>query len=209
MKHLIQHLLDNNIEEILNRSLLDCHVKGLHSIMLLECPEKTIRLYVATKEHELYKNLPENAANGLSIAFHPHHCNLTLHVVKGEILNWVAEVGEGKRGKALSKWKYQSAIKEGETRFKHIGYEKIDTVDYQWLKTGECSMMKANEIHTVGVGKGEVAAWLVYEGLENREYNPYCWSNTALDKEDFKGLYNKPTLEQIIDLLVEAELIAP
>src|SRR6478752_10393471 len=95
MKHLISHLIKNYLEEIVNKSLLHCHCKGLHSIMLLESPGKTIRLFISTPQSEMYKNLPETfnyeKATGeslfhskkMSIAFHPHHCNVTLHVING------------------------------------------------------------------------------------------------------------------------------
>jgi hypothetical protein len=209
MKALIFHLLQNHLDEIVQKSYLNCHVKGLHSIMLLDCPEKTIRLYVATKEHELYKNFPEYfRREGLSVAFHPHHCSLTLEVIKGNILNWIVreDLEDGKW--AIDKWFYQSAIKEGKARFNHLGVTVLKNVEYEFLGEGSSSFMSANVVHTVGVGEGEEAAWLVYEGKEDVNYQPYAYSNTDLSKENFDGLYQKPTKAEVLEILKEVDLLS-
>lgn len=80
MKELIKHLVNNHLDTIVEKSFLNCHVMGLHSIMLLESPEKTIRLFVSDGNSKLRKNTEENILKGKqTLAFHPHHCNITLH----------------------------------------------------------------------------------------------------------------------------------
>ena len=108
MKTLIKHLLENNLEEILSKSLLHCHCLGVHSIILLNSTAKTIRLYVAEKGNELYRNQPSRVSSGLpmAVSFHPHHCNLTIHVVKGILLNWI--VKESEIGFEIDKYLYQN-----------------------------------------------------------------------------------------------------
>lgn len=201
MNNLVKHLFDNNFDEILQRSLLNCHVKGLHSIMLSEHKGATIRLYVADTNHELYVNNEfDILTHDLSIAFHPHHCNLTLECVKGQFLNW--EVKESDKGIKLNKFLYHSAIIEGKTHFELIDENShIETLKNRFVNKGECVMMKAEELHTVAVEKGKVAAWLVYEGKEDEKYSSYCWSNADLTNQDFSGLYGKPTKEDIFSLL--------
>ena len=63
MKHLIKHLIDNHMENIISRSLKNCHCTGLHSIMLSESPEKTIRLFISDEKSEMYKNYPAALEN--------------------------------------------------------------------------------------------------------------------------------------------------
>lgn len=215
MKNLIKHLLVNNLEEIQKKSLLNCHCMGLHSIMLLESPGKTIRLYVADIGNELYKNYPAVIHNKgiLSLGFHEHHCNITLDVIKGELLNWRIIQDEHRFDDfpgMLTRFKYQSAILNG-------SMEIIDTCErfrfvtktIERLPYGCSTHMNAKDIHTVACVPDQVTAWLVYEGLENNEYEPFIYHNADISTPNLMHslkLYQKPTYSQIIDLLRKAEL---
>lgn len=53
MNSLIKHLWENNRKEIISKSIKNCHVKGLHSIMLLQSKNKTIRMYISDYNSEL------------------------------------------------------------------------------------------------------------------------------------------------------------
>lgn len=207
MKKLIQHLWENNKEEILNKSLLDCHCKGLHSIMLLESPGKTIRLYIAEEGHEMYKNYPERVRMGspMTIGFHPHHCDLTLHCIAGHFLNW--RVCESKFGFEIDKYEYHSKIKEGETNFKYLDRCYVYTASETAVHSNNSLFLPANYIHTVACPEGMFCAWLVYEGKEDPNYKSYCYSNADMSKDNFKGLYNKPIEEQIELLLKRCNLL--
>lgn len=208
MKHLISHLLKNNLEEIVSKSLLHCHCKGLHSIMLLESPGKTIRLFISTPESEMYKNLPEKfRQEKMSIAFHPHHCNVTLHVIEGYIVNWVPYISKaGHISNHVSKFKYHSKITEGETAFELMEDNYIHSASCRTIAEGDKVSMSANLPHTVGVPKGKLAAWFVYEGKEDPNYEPYCWSNHDVRNQDFSELYQKPIKKQVLDLLTSVGL---
>lgn len=205
MKQLIKHLWENNREEILSRSLLNCHCKGLHSIMLSEAPGKTIRLYISIPDSDMYKNFPNPGEEviDMSIAFHPHHCNLTLHCIKGELLNWELEedLGGGDHALLLNKYRYHSQITEGNGYFEMIGPSVLRSTRYHWLRRGYSTHLKAKDIHTVAVMKGELVAWLVYEGKEDPTYQSFCWSNSDLTKQDLSDLYQKPTPDVVEDLL--------
>jgi hypothetical protein len=206
MKQLIKHLLQNNLEEILSRSLLNCHVKGLHSIMLSESPAKTIRLYVATPDHELYRNHYSEMDSVMSLAFHAHHCNLTLHCIKGILFNW--EVVEDDNGSIeLQKYIYHSKITEGDLSFEKIGTGKLRTTCHRYVNEGEAVFMKADQIHTVACEKNKLCAWLVYEGKEDKSYKPYCWTHSNVNNIDYSQLYQKPTEKQIMKLLKQIGLL--
>ena len=206
MQQLVKHLLANNLDEILSKSLLHCHCKGLHSIMLSESLEKTIRLYICVPENEMHKNFPENFGNNdMTIAFHPHHCNLTLHCIKGRFLNW--EVKEVSAGIVTTKYKYHSKIKEGDLSFEKLDTAYLETTMYRWLYEGNAVQMKANEIHTVACEYGKLSAWLVYEGKEDDKYNSLCWSNTNVNSQNFNGLYVKPTHNEVLELLTMVGLL--
>lgn len=211
-KHLLKQIFEQHSEEIVAKSFFDCHCKGLHSIMLLEKPEQTIRLYIADIGNELYKNFlypTENGRIGMSIGFHPHHCDLTLACLKGKLYNWVMEESEprGGFGFFLNKYLYNSKITKGETKFEPLGESVLQTVEWKWIREGEGVSMKANEIHTVACYPDEITTWMVHEGKEDENYIPYCWSNVEVDKQDLSNLYRKPTYDEVKSLLEKCELI--
>lgn len=198
MKALIKHLVENNMPEILEKSLLNCHVIGVHSIMLLNSPGKTIRLYVADKNHELYKNVPESGMY-MSVAYHPHHCNITIQVTAGILRNDTVE--ETESGLRLNKFLYNSEITNGKIGFTKTGSCLVSVVRTDCVYANDSISLEADEIHTVSVEKNEVSAWLVFEGKEDANYKPYCLSNADLENQSFDQLYQKPTQDDIIRLL--------
>lgn len=197
MRELLKHLWNNNREEILNRSLLHCHIKGMHSIMLLESPGKTIRLYIS----EPNTNLIKAEGNKHPLAIHGHHCNLTLEVVKGLLYNYRYKLCDPREGDLIMMWNYQSKILTGKMRFKECvkHYLRLDHIDVLTYKM--TTSMLANELHTVSVLEDDYTAWLVYEGLEDKEYDSYCYTNLN-PNNSIDDLYIKPT-EMEIKLLLE------
>ena len=211
MKTLINHLLLNNLDEIVSKSIFNCHCKGLHSIMLLDAPEKTIRLYIAKKGNDMYRNnyiddmLPRD---DMSIGFHSHNCNLTLECIKGEFHNWlVKEVDFNTKGFNIDKWEYRSHIITGNMGFEHIDISRLETISYNHIKKGESVFLNAKDIHTVACNPLETSAWLVYEGKKDIDYKSYNWSINNLSKVNSDGLYVKPSYNEIIELLIETDLI--
>lgn len=190
MKTLINHLLKNNTEEILSKSLKNCHCKGLHSIMLLESPGKTIRLYVAATGNELYKNSPDSKEE-MSIGFHPHHCNLTLRVLAGELGNWIVEEKED-GDMVMKKYLYKSKIQFDDFEFSLIDNSaRLQTKSIVRIPSGSSVQLNASEIHTVFSNSKTLTAWLVYEGKEDKRYTPFCWSNSDLTNVTDNSLYEK------------------
>lgn len=214
MKELIRHLVRVNIEEIVSKSLFNCHAMGVHSIMLLESPGKTIRVFIATKDHQLNKNLSASQGeyyNRMSVGFHPHHCDITLHCVYGEIQNWIVTEHSfyGDNYLVRNKYKYHSKITDNEMSFELIGEKMLSTVSDNRIQTGESVFMKAHEIHTVGVEKGKEAAWFVYEGKEDANYQPFCYSNADPSQMNSfnANLYVKSSEVNILGLLNRFKLI--
>jgi hypothetical protein len=194
---LIQHLWRENRAQIIERSRLNCHTTGLSSLMLLEAPGRTIRLFMADESHDLFENAP-GAKNPMSIGFHPHHCNITLHVAWGEICNWTVLPTYGDAEMNLPRFKLRSAlINGGKAGFVRDGACRLNTVDRRWLSHRTSVSMDARELHTVEVLKGNSAAWFVFEGRENTDYESLCFSPRALDQATFDHLYIKPTETQV------------
>lgn len=206
MKHLIKHLWKNNQEEIVSKSFLHCHVKNVHSIMFIDTPEKPIRLYISDLRNELFYNYPDNyKLRKMTTAFHPHHCALTLHCIKGDFMNWIVE--ESAEGLSATKYLYHSQITEGQAKFEKQGDVFLKTLHHRLVNAGESLEMKATDIHTIACAPDAITAWFVYEGKENKDYQPLCWSNNELDNETLSGMYQKPTALDIERLLNSVGLI--
>lgn len=203
IKSLVEHLWKQQSELITNRSILNCHCKGVHSIMLIEKPEHTIRLFVADTDHELWNNY--EIGSQMTVAYHPHHCDITIEVVKGELLNKVIDESDG--GVFLTKFLYRSKIKEDEIKFEEISKTYVTDVSIKNIAAGESIFLPANAIHTVACEKGKLTAWFVYEGKEDSNYVPYCYSLADLNKSDFSSLYQTPMKHQIEHLLKKTGLI--
>lgn len=205
MEQLITHLLENNLEEIKKKSLLNCHCIGLHSIMLLEAPGKTIRLYITEENHQLYKN-GMDYINEQSIAYHPHHCNLTIHCVYGSLVNITVQESHNDNAPLFNKYLYKSEISDGEMKFHPQGEARIEHLGFKTVGKGESITMKAKDIHTVFCSKGTINAWLVYEGKEDETYNPICYTKKDLNNESSEGLYIPMNENQIRTLLKKVKL---
>jgi len=232
MKSLVKHLVDNNLEEIVEKSFLNCHTKGLHSVMLLDAPGKTIRLFISEPRSEMSKNTIEQFKDGvpLSIAFHSHHCDITIKCIFGIIKNWkVSELPNSDSANSdnsfvrpknsapqellpedltVSKYRYKSAILDGEIKFEKLCDSSLRTISIVTAHPGIVIPMKAHEIHTVSTDKSRICAWLVYEGKEDESYEKACFSNTDPNTSEFKNeLYKKPTSEEVIGLLKMVHLL--
>lgn len=210
MEQLIKHLINNNLDEIVEKSILDCHSKGLHSIMLLDSPGKTIRLYISTPDSDMYRNLPENIGfKNISLGFHAHHCNLTLYCVKGSFTNWQVEKSSDPNSSLLlDKYLYSSKITNDELKFTlEAKSQFLNTESIRTVKEGGCISLKASDIHTVGCRGGDYNAWLVFEGKEDPDYKPFLWTDNDPNRKDHTGLYNKPSRAGILFLLQIINLI--
>lgn len=209
----LRHIIRENIVDIAEASYLNCHVKGVHSFMLLDYPNKSIRVFYATNKHELYKNADvalEHKSDGMpmSVAFHAHRRNLTLQCIQGTLRNVSAyEWPSAYKCCQLDKYLYTSKILEDKMGFvKVAGACRMIIKDQNKLDVNEDIFLKAEEFHTIVVDQGEACAWLVFEGQEDPSYVNECYSNQKLELETDEGLYIKPTEKQTMELLSQINL---
>lgn len=211
MKHLVEHLWNNNREEILSKSLLDCHANGLHSIMLSDAPRNRIRLYVSMPDSDIATINPHEDFVDPPISYHPHHCDLTLYCICGVLVNNLITGVMGSKDCEsnfhISRWKYQSKINTGQIDFKYDGDYLMFHDALETIPPDKSLFLPANSIHTVLTNPVEVTAWFVFEGQEDPNYLPFAYSNRDLANQDFSGLYNKPSEEDIYELLKTVNLL--
>ena len=209
MKNLIPHYLLTNEEEVLKNSYMNCHVKGLHSIMLSKTPEKTIRLYIAVPGNGMIDTAP---MPDMPLAFHPHSYDITLDVIKGAMTNWVVKECDELDMKDISsldnlpmkfdKWHYRSRLRDGKQSF--IKYPKIaimKTVEKMTFLAGEAVHMGAKVIHSVSVPQDRFTAWMVYESKVDDTYENVCYSNANLNDVNTEGMYLPMTMRKIKELI--------
>lgn len=203
MKNFIKHILKENYEECRSKSLLNCHTKGLHSIMLIDKPEQRVRIFVTDRTHDLWRNL--HIAYKMSIAIHPHHCNLTIISLDNIVHNLNYKLSKFK-GTPVITYMWESGIINDNGKFIkcHTANNKLLTKSHEKLYPGESKYLKASDLHTIFVSKNQIASWLIIEGKEDKNYKPYAYSLNDLDNFNSKGLYKKPTKKEfnkIINLL--------
>ncbi len=181
---LIRHLWINNRDHVLRSSFINCHARGLHSIMLLDDPGRRIRLFVTDRGHAAWK---ADAA----IGFHAHHCDVTIQVIRGELENIILGDAQGPAEILdLPRYEYVSPILcgAGIGAFRRVGTTVFKSRSACAYRRSSVAMA-AREIHTVRVPRGEIAAWLVYEGKEDPGYRAHTWSTQDLERFDWTGMY--------------------
>lgn len=179
-------------------SLVNCHVRGLHSLALSD-PPRMRRIFFTTPDHELLG--PD------AVALHTHHCDLTLvPLVNAEAINHYRPLRQSPRGatplpqKEYHGYLFDSAISGGGS-FVRTGDVRVFCLAASRLTVPVC--LASYDVHTVSVESGQVAAWLVVEGAEDPTYDKKAWSPRDLSTWAPKGLYQPMTLAWFISRLPE------
>ena len=61
--------------------------------------------------------------------------------------------------------------------------------------------LPAIQVHSVLVPRGKTAAWWVYEGAEDPNYDGMCWSDDDLSNFDFAPLYKPMSVDYLKGVL--------
>lgn len=161
------------------KNLLNCHSVGLHSFPISFENGMYKRIFYADFNHSLWKPC--------EIAIHPHHVDIKITVLEGTLFNLLYEVN--KDGEVYKKYKWNSHILNGNGGFELLGEERLSSIASEAYAKGESCYMKACEMHTVFVEKGEKCIWLIEESEPTCEYIPVNYSLHDLTKWTSNGLY--------------------
>lgn len=203
----LRHLVRENFDQILAGSLMNCHVRGLHSVLFVD---HSVRMFYAAPDHELENNLwfalciGRERCGPMSLAIHPHRYNITFECIYGKFMNYIYQKSNSDlpRDPLLAdRFEYNSHIVDGAIGFKRVGSERFRLPESRTLVPGDVVAMFAKDLHTIVVREKQEAAWMVYEGQEDPDYRPICYSNTDLTVADFSDLYRKPTRNELIHIL--------
>lgn len=184
--------------------------------MIHESPGQTIRLYVAEAGHDLDNNYPDESGKpttSQTLSFHPHHCNLTLIPIMGQVMNWTArkfcnrcDAGREDFFNAR-KYLYQSKINAGFIKFVEVDDVRLITMSTDVITPCTAVHMPADLIHTVACPKDRTSAWFVLEGKEDVSYQPVCYSTSRPDQHNYDNLYKKCTEKDVRRILKLADLL--
>jgi hypothetical protein len=161
-------------------------------------------MFIAEENHELWRN-DYRLNYALSVAFHSHHCDITLDVIEGNVYNNTLELVNNSDNYKFDCYMYQSKIKGQEPKFIKCDSVLVSPIYSDLIE--EPLFLKAAKLHTIELFYNESAIWLVYEGKEDPNYMPIVYTNTDLTNFDFSPLYKKMTENDIEQLLQKYNLI--
>lgn len=162
------------------KNLLNCHCVGLHSFPI-SLSESGLykRIFYADFNHDMWKPV--------EIAIHPHHVDIKITVLEGELFNPLYELNEN--GEVFKKYLWNSHILNGKGGFEYLGEQGLKQVSNLKHCKGETVIMKACELHTVQIDKGKKCVWLIEEAKPTCDYFPINYSKNGLENWNTDGLY--------------------
>lgn len=180
------------------KNLLNCHAFGLHSFPISQDQNGLYRrVFYAGQEHMLWRPY--------EVAIHPHHTDIRITVLEGVLFNHIYKLNS--RGDSYGMYQWNSHILNGSGSFEYLGKRKVKQVSNVHIRAGESFSMKACELHTVFVSKGQTCVWLIEESAPSCEYVPVNYSPYNLAKWSPEGLYievGEATKMQYIGKYMEA-----
>ncbi len=167
--------------------LWNCHVHGLHSVVLHDEPGNRLRMFYAAPDHKMaWSGVPTEP---MPLAIHTHHCDVKLVGIMGRASSRCYRI-DASSDLELQKCRFDSAITGGGQLVARGRTRRLGLVGaYQLGGSDPSQWLEADELHTVAVPQGEEAAWLVIEGANDPDYQSVCYTNQP-EWKPF-GLYKK------------------
>jgi hypothetical protein len=207
------HLFSLENPYLFEKSLLNCHVQGVHSFILDAYGDYLTRMFVTSGDHLLWKNhcgMMTKEWSPLSVAIHPNHVDIEIYPIFGLLWNVEFKVkknkGENPNDCLLDAFKWKSEILSGKGGFKWCGEKTLQLQEHRSMMWRRKYSMRADDLHTVYVTRGQTSAWIIVEKVATRKYDGICYSNVDLTQWTPDGLYQKPTKDQIVEIFKEIEI---
>lgn len=153
----VLELLAQATDTDLMLSRKNCHIQGLHSIVLRNDKGRLTRAFFTTPDHRMHENTLDG---GLALGVHSHLYDITLKCISGKFCNH----------------NYTKALEAGASLFHgfastpdkkvlRAGLHPLRLTSFQWVYPNDKPIfMDSEDLHTVYVQEGERASWLVQEG---------------------------------------------
>lgn len=155
------------------KNLLNCHSIGLHSFLIYSENGLCKRIFYADKGHNMWKES--------EIAIHPHHTDVKITVLEGEIYNLLYEVNDN--GEEFNEYKW------GNNSFEYLGKEKLKLISNNLYKAYDVIFMRSYELHTMKINRRKSCVWMFEEFPASCKYIPINYSKLNLLNWSPDGLY--------------------
>lgn len=181
------------------KNLFNCHSIGLHSFPISFENGLYKRIFYADTNHNMWKPF--------ELAVHPHHVDIKITVLDGEIYNPIYEISNSSDPLAflIKEFQWNSHILNGKGGFKYLREVHLKEISNISYKKGDVVEMKACELHTVQIERNKKAVWLIEETVPSCEYFPLNYSHEDLTMWDPSGLYIEVS-DKVKNLYIEKYL---
>lgn len=158
------------------KGIRDCHVPGLHSIVLREGHDGLLtRVYLAERDHKLNFNGTPN--KNMTLGIHGHRTGIRITGLLGVMVNHTYETHPGGNGAfEIERCTYDSKIKGGSGTLIRGEQTTLYRADSTELRPWSRTWMEASELHTVWVPMGLRASWLIDEYPADAAHDPSCYT---------------------------------
>lgn len=203
--------------------IANCHVRGLHSIMLHDQDGNRVRMYVTTDDIDTHSNylstdayiareLGVTATNireieqsrlrsnsGMTLGLHRHSTDIRLELLAGSLYNTTAGIEENDNG-CMLRYGYDSPITGTGVITREIArrYRPVN-IETKQMKPGDDVYMTADQYHTIYVDR--CAAWLVYERGPRTESNHFFSYNYGAHLPGASDMYRRMDAQECQALL--------
>lgn len=179
-----------DIDEVIEASFFDFHVKGFDYICMHRSPERTIKLYFFDGDVTL---LPE------VVTPHDHRYAFTTKVVCGAVANRTYTTNRRHAARAwrpFQRFDYRTPLNGGDG-FTWRATEELGLWRSDLYFADEQYGMEASQIHTIEICAPETALLLVqYEDEVPLDRPTSTWC-AGKEPPSLSGLYRKPTADEV------------
>ncbi|MGX9944968.1 hypothetical protein ACTG4Q_21120 [Bradyrhizobium denitrificans] len=184
-----------DIDQIVEHSLKDMHVKGFDYLCLQRKPEETIKLYFFDGD---VAKMPE------VVAPHDHRYDFETYCAAGAVENvWFRRSHNDELGEVFNWFEYRTPMNGGDG-FTFAGEEILYEANRYRFSSGESYHLHADDLHTIRIAGNETVLMLVqFEDVRplDKPTSTFFKGNApSLD-----GLYTKFTADEVIARLRKFE----
>lgn len=184
-----------DIDQIVENSFKDYHIKGFDYLCLQRSPEETVKLYFFDGD---VSKMPE------VVAPHDHRYDFETYVAAGVSENvWFRRTDVEGKGQIYNWFEYRTPLNGGDG-FNFVGEEQLYEAHRSSFKSGESYYMQAEDFHTIRIVENETVLMLVqFEDIVPLERPTSTF--TLGNAPSLDGLYSKFTADQVINRLRKFE----
>jgi hypothetical protein len=180
-----------DIDQIVEHSFKDMHVKGFHYLCLKRSETETVRLHFFDGD---VNKLPE------VVAPHDHRYDFETFVAAGAVENvWFRRTMNDELGKIYNWFEYRTPMNGGDG-FTFAGEEMLFEANRSRFTNGESYYMQADDLHTIRIAGNETVLMLQqFEDIYPIEKPTSTFFKDAAPSLD--GLYTKFNADEVVALL--------